>query len=631
MTVISCFFSKKAFIFEATISIIAIVLIVINTFNFKAYVKSILISSQESLRFGKSSFFQSIKIPLVIVGQHNEIIWANTAFQNVICNDNYLGVSISNFTSGIELKKILINNGTNISYNNTQYTAFATQNNNSYIVLFINDNNYKQTAYEYSQSRPIVASIMFDNKDELINEYDNDGNDTQVVAMVEMTLQKWASKTNGFLKKLNNGRYIMIFEERHLKTFIEEKFDILDAIRNIKLDDHRYATISIGIGKSGKNFAECEQWSRKALDMALGRGGDQVAIKQGEKYEFFGGVSKGVEKKDRVRTRVIANSLSESIKSSDCVFIMGHKFSDLDCLGASIGLWCAITKGLEKPAYIIINEEETLAAPLIQSLETYETRTAFISPNDALELLSDRSLLVILDTHSKSFVESAEVYEKCKRFVVIDHHRMMVEHIGGAIIFYHDPYASSASEMVTELVQYIADNSIDRLSAEALLAGIMLDTKNFVLKTGVRTFEAAAFLRKKGADTVEVKRLFSDSIDTYKVKYQLISCAEIYNSCAVVCAEDDYQNIRIAAAQAADELLGIQGVDASFVIYNSEDTINISARSLGSINVQILMEKLGGGGHQTMAGVQIKDSNMNQVRSKLISLISSTDIYNTKI
>ena len=359
--------------------------------------------------------------------------------------------------------------------------------------------------------------------------------------------------------------------------------------------------------------------------MALGRGGDQVAIKQGDSYEFFGGMSKGVEKRDKVRTRVIASTLSDHIKDSDYVFIMGHQFSDLDSVGASVGMWSAVTKGQERPASVVINREQSLAASLIESIDKSGNGGMFITPAQAENMLTDHSLLIIVDTHSPSFVESSSLYQKSKRVVVIDHHRMMVNHIEGAVVFYHEPYASSASEMVTELTQYLGENALNRLEAEALLAGIMLDTKNFVLKTGVRTFEAAAYLRRKGADTVEVKRLFSDSIDTYKAKYQMVSGAEIFNSCAIASADENCADIRVASAQAADELLGIQGVNASFVMYPAGGGINISARSLGSVNVQVIMEALGGGGHQTMAGAQLSDVTMEEAREKLVGLISDLD------
>ncbi len=466
---------------------------------------------------------------------------------------------------------------------------------------------------------------MFDNKEEF-ERASIEGEDIQIAAKVEIALQKWITQTSGFLKKLSGGKYMVIMEERHIKDAIREKFKILEEIRNIKLNDTIWATVSIGIGREGKTLKECELWARRAFDMAVGRGGDQVVIKNFEGYKFFGGMSKGFEKRSKVRTRMISSALSEQIKESDNVLIMGHKFSDLDSVGASIGMNSIINKGKSKNSYIVINKKETLALALIESVESQSEKMIFLSEEEALKIISDKTLLIIVDTHSDSFIESKKIYKMCKKIVVIDHHRMMVNHINNAVVFYHEPFASSASEMVTELAQYLSDNVLNRLESEALLAGIMLDTKNFVLKTGSRTFDAAAYLRRRGADTVEVKRMFSNSIDTYKVKYQLVSGAEIFNNCAIACAEEGMANIRVACAQAADELLSIQGVNASFVIYKDNDEINISARSLGDVNVQVIMEAMGGGGHQTMAGVQIKNENIEYVRENLAKIISELEV-----
>jgi len=389
---------------------------------------------------------------------------------------------------------------------------------------------------------------------------------------------------------------------------------------------------------------ESELWAKKALEMALGRGGDQAVVKQKDTYAFFGGISKGTEKLDKVRTRVIANTLLEHIKASDTVLIMGHKYSDLDSVGACIGMWSAVTKGQKKAAHIVLNETSTLAESLVNNAKKATKERIFISASAALSMITDKTLLIIVDTHSPNFIEDFAVYQRCKRIVVIDHHRMMVNHIDDALVFYHEPSASSSSEMVTELIQYFGENFLTSVEAEALLSGIMLDTKNFVLKTGVRTFEAAAFLRrcgaditrvrkmfrddmaflrKKGANTVAVKRLFSNTITTYKEKYQLVSTAEIFNNCAISVSQKEMQDIRIASAQAADELLDIQGVRASFVIYFDNGVVNVSARSMGDLNVQPLMEELGGGGHQTMAGAQIKNMNVEQVREKIIEMVTA--------
>lgn len=628
MTVISYFTgSRNAFYLFVLLSVVSGGVVLAGVIRFRSYAQRVLRSAFKSFDRDLESYLSKLSFPAAIAGKYDDLVWGNKLFQDMLCeNKNRIGESITVFTSGVRLQEIVKANGTDVTHNGLKYTVHGVKLRNSTILYFVEDTYYKDTVKEYHDSRPAVATILFDNRDELLKDA-TDGQGTQLVAMVEKTLQKWVSTTNGFYKKLSGGRYLMVMEERHLRNFVEQKFTVLDEIRNIKIDENRYATISVGVGRGGKSLSEDEAWSRKALDMALGRGGDQVAIKKGDTFEFFGGVSKGVERHDKVRSRVIALTLSDNIKNSDCVFIMGHQFSDLDSVGAAVGLWGAITKGQEKPCYVVLSREQTLAQSLVESVEKAGNGQMFLSPREALSMITDRSLLIIVDTHSENFVENRDLYKYSKRTVVIDHHRMMVNHIENAIIFYHEPYASSASEMVTELVQYLGENAIGRMEADALLAGITLDTKNFVLRTGVRTFEAAAFLRRKGANTVEVKQMFANSIDTYRAKYQLVSGAEIYNSCAVTCADEHCPDIRISSAQAADELLGVQGVNASFVLYPSAGAVNISARSLGAVNVQVIMEQLGGGGHQTMAGAQLKDVSMAEVRERLIAILKETQIH----
>ena len=430
----------------------------------------------------------------------------------------------------------------------------------------------------------------------------------------------------GFIKKLSGGnRYLLVSDEHHIAWAAEKRFEILDVIRKIKAPGNRSATVSIGIGRGARSLTESEQWARQALDMALGRGGDQVAVKTvNDDYDFYGGLSKGVEKRDKVRTRVIAASISDHMKASDKVLIMGHQNTDLDAVGAAVGVWSAASKGLQKKAYIVLNRHTTMAMPIVEAIENANTdieEEIFISEAEALGIITPKTLVVVVDTHSQDFVESRELLDTAQRVVVIDHHRMMVKHITNAVVFYHEPYASSTSEMVTELVRYIGNPALSKEEADGLLAGIMLDTKNFVLKSGVRTFEAAAYLRRRGADTVVVKKMFSSNIDTYKEKYSLISASEIYKGCAIACTDENSPNIRVAAAQAADDLLAIQGANASFVLFQTGNTVNISARSLGDINVQIIIEAMGGGGHLTMAGVQKADATIEQVKRELKKVI----------
>lgn len=623
---LSYFWNTYIFYIELFLTIIAIIIVIIGNIWFKVYVGTAVRAANKVLSGKEQKELQEFPIPVVVVGDCGDIIWRNDAFHTGVCkNKECCGENVLKFLYPHTLLEVSKELSADVTVENRQYTVYAAKMEENYILYFIDNTDYKEIRRQFKEKHPIVAMISFDNREELAR--DSNGNeDARIASEVEGVLRTWAQEMDGFLKRMSGGRFLLMTDETHVKAAAEKRFEVLDRIREIKAGDRGSATVSIGIGRGAPTLSEGERWARQALDMALGRGGDQVAIKQkNDSYEFFGGLSKGVEKRDKVRTRVIAATLSDHIKASDQVLVMGHKFSDLDCIGAAVGVHSAVTKGLKKPAFIVVRKAQSLAGPLIESMEKANPEEEiFISPEEAMQRLTSKTLLVVVDTHSQDFVESTDVLNKAERIVVIDHHRMMVKHIENAIIFYHEPYASSASEMVAELVQYIGENTLSRLEAEALLAGIMLDTKNFVLKTGVRTFEASAYLRRRGADTVEVKRMFSNSLDTYKAKYQLVSDAEIYNNCAIACAEENLPDIRIASAQAADELLSIQGVNASFVMFPTGDCINISARSLGDINVQLIMEAMGGGGHLTMAGAQIKGISMMQARDRLISVLNDT-------
>jgi len=626
MAFISLSYNIVVFLVEFLLAGAATAIVVLSIMNLKKYLSNILTSSMKKIFKEESMSIDDIRIPAVVLGPYNEIVAANSAFTEDVCGgEDPLGDNIKKYLSNENTDTIFEKNGADTQYNDRWYITFAVRHEYGSIVYFIDDNDYKVNSDEYESSRPVVAIVAFDNKDELERETDN-SEAIRITVEVEQEIVKWVGSTRGFYKKISGGRYVVVMEERDVKRFIDEKFKILDDIRTIKINDRLYATISIGIGRGGNTFKENELWARQALDMALGRGGDQAAIKKNDSYKFFGGVSKGVEKRDKVKTRVIAATLTNHINNSSNVIIMGHRFSDLDSVGSCIGMWSAVVKGLNKNAYILINRQQTLAKSLVASFEKAGFDSIFKTEDEALDLLDEHSLLIIVDTHNPNFVESKEVYERCDRVVVIDHHRMMVNHIDKALVFFHEPYASSASEMTAELVQYLGHNSLSRLESEALLSGIMLDTKNFVLRTGVRTFEAAAYLKSNGADTVEVKRLFSNSIDTYKVKYKLVSEAEIFNYCAIASADEDIPDIRIASAQAADELLGIENVKASFVIYKTGKTVNISARSLGDMNVQVIMEQLGGGGHQMMAACQLENTGIAEARERLVEIISGLDV-----
>ena len=629
MALASYRYNKILFLVEGTAAVLSGLAVLVSDVLYRRNISTTVRSAKRVLTGEEEAAFQAFALPVAVVAPAGDIVWANEAFAGSLCGGrNFLGDNVLKYIYPKTFRQVMGERGTSVSHNGREYTVYGARAKEGYILYFVDDTYFKTINKEYRERRPVVCLAAFDNREELVRDSFG-GDDSRIVGEVDAVMRRWViEEMNGFVRRLDSSRYLFVVDDAHIEQAKQKRFHVLDEVRTIKsARNNMSATMSIGVGRGAKDIAESERWARQALDMALGRGGDQVAIKNGNTFEFFGGVSKGVERHDKVRSRVIALTLADNIKNSDCVFVMGHQFSDLDSVGASIGLWSAITKGQEKPCYVVLNREQTLAGALVETVEKAGNTGMFLSPREALSLITDRSLLIIVDTHSESFVESRDLYKYSKRTVVIDHHRMMVKHIENAIIFYHEPYASSASEMVTELVQYLGENAIGRLEADALLAGITLDTKNFVLKTGVRTFEAAAFLRRKGADTVEVKRLFSNSIDTYRAKYQLVSNAEIYNSCAVTAADEDCPDIRIASAQAADELLGVQGVNASFVLYSSAGTVNISARSLGAVNVQVVMEKLGGGGHQTMAGAQLKDTTVTAVRERLIEILNETQIH----
>lgn len=474
---------------------------------------------------------------------------------------------------------------------------------------------------EYYASRPSVLLIMVDNYEDLIQSAKESAR-LEIGVAIEKLLEDFISQTNGILRRLKNGRFIAIIEERHMEQIMREKFRILDQAREIRTDDKNYVTFSIGVGHGAPTLQEGEQLAAQSLDMALGRGGDQAAVKTESGYRFFGGISKGVEKKSRAKTRSIAGAVQDLIVRSENVFIMGHRFGDLDSVGAACGLAGAV-KLLGIPVSVVVDPQKNLAPQLISMMMDEIGGDLFMTPQDALEIISEKSLLIIVDTHSKDILESEALYKAAANVVVVDHHRKTVNYVDNALVFHHEPYASSACEMVTELIQYFRlDGMIASCYADCLLSGIMLDTKNFVMRTGVRTFEAAAFLRKIGADTVKVKCLFSGSIEAYRSRTDIVGAAEIVGCHAIAMASEATEDVRLVAPQAADELLSITNVDAAFVIYKIGHVINISARSLGAVNVQVIMEVLGGGGHQTMAATQIPDISMQEAKERLLKAIS---------
>ncbi len=571
----------------------------------------------EHLEHSTSEYINYLPAPIAVIDENGRFAWYNQIFSEKIGNGSELYGTEFEKIVNLPISSIKPDKVRECVINDTFYKIYAKkydENGISLLVVYFSDEtDYIKLRKSTDEEKPCVVIMTIDSYDEIMQN-SKESEKAQASVETEKLIEKFMNGRNGIIHKTSSNTFIAIIENRHLEELIEEKFSILDSAREITIASKYQLTFSIGVGHGASTIAESEQIARQCLDMALGRGGDQAVIKTDTGYRFFGGVSKGVEKKSKAKTRIISNALQDLILNSERVFLMGHRFGDLDSVGAACGMAGAV-RLLGKEAHITVDRGKNLAVNLINIVEEKSGKGLFVSPSDAVSMIKDGDLLIIVDTHNKDFLESRELYERAKNVVVIDHHRKNVNYIDNAVIFLHEPYASSACEMTTEIIEYFRfmnDRKLESYYAEALLSGIMLDTKSFVMRTGVRTFEAAAYLRKSGADTIAVKQLFSNSFESYKHKTQIVASANIYGNSAIATADFKSDDIRIAAPQAADELLGISGVDASYVIYKTGSTVNISARSLGAVNVQVIMEKIGGGGHQTMAATQLEDITIQE-------------------
>lgn len=469
-------------------------------------------------------------------------------------------------------------------------------------------------------TRPVVAILMVDNYEDLMKATP-EGKRSAVRAMLEEKLSQWSAGSEGMMLKYDRDRYLFVFEEKSFSDFAAKRFDVLDAVREVVAGEGVAATLSIGVGRDADSFEALFKNASVALEMALSRGGDQAVVKDKLNFEFYGGRSKATEKRTKVKSRVMANALAELIDEAEQVYVMGHSYADMDALGAAAGV-CAIVRKRGKKCRIVIDTENNAAHPMLRRLQALpEYQGAFLSGDDAFLRVQPETLLVVVDTNRPGSVESEPLLDACNRVAVIDHHRRGSSYIDKMALNYHEPYASSASELVTELLQYLIEpGDLLKAESEALLAGIVLDTKNFTNRTGGRTFEAAAYLRRAGADTADVQRMFQSDLQSMISRYDIIRRAELYHGDIAIAALDQECD-RVIAAKAADEMLTLQGVRASFVLYRKDDGIYISARSLGEINVQVLVETLGGGGNSTTAGGQCSGMTVAEAKTTLLRAI----------
>jgi c-di-AMP phosphodiesterase-like protein len=593
------------------------------------YIESITYDTETA----KNNTLQNFPLPIAVFRlDDTSIVWANQQFFDACgvtgvryesklssfvpeFNGKWLMEGKNQYPGLLEVggKKYQVNGNLVRSGSDAQDAAFMG------IAYWLDVTDYDDIRLEYEKTRPVVAVIVVDNYEEIIkNQPDRVVSDMRDA--VEDKLGQWCEDKNGLLKRFSRDRYLFVFEEQYLERIIAEKFSVLEEMHKVVSPSGIHVTLSIGIGRDGASFAEDLQFADLSIEMALSRGGDQAVTKNRFNFDFYGGRGSEIETRTKVKSRVMANALSELIGDSSRVYVMGHRFADMDTVGAAAGVCCVARKRSVR-AQVVIDMDTTPAKPLVERLmKEPEYRDVFITPQEAMLRADSRSLLVLVDTNRPEQAEDRALLEACNHVAVIDHHRRAATYVQNADMSFIEPYASSVCELMTEILQVVVDPAdILRCEAEAMLAGIVLDTKNFTLRTGERTFDAAAFLRRTGADTSEVKKLLQNDMEHTVEKYKILQSAKLYRNIAVAVPET--QQDRVVAAQAADELLNVSGVDASMVAYPSGDGVFISARSIGDVNVQMIMEKLGGGGNRNAAAAQIEGMSLQEAVKKLYSAV----------
>lgn len=585
----------------------------------------------------KSSLINS-PFPLVILETNGNIVWKSSKFVTEFADidmDNYIDDLIIDIKDEIEksdnkkrksvIRQIQIGKKTyTVQGEFAKSKKYERKKSPEYMMIlyFIDETEKVKLKQENEDKKICVGIIMIDNYEEVTQRVDAEQK-TQLMAKVESTIYDWVNETNGILVKADRDTYVYVFEQKNLEKIKEEKFAILDSIKNFVRKDKIQLTLSIAISNEGDTERDVYKSASAAMDVILGRGGDQAVIRQNGKYLFFGGKVEEVEKRTKVKARIVAHALEELIKENDKIMIMGHTNPDIDAIGSALGVY-RIAKTLGKEARIVANVETPSIKDLYESIKD-QYQEVFINSETALAQVDSETLLVVVDTHKKTYVESPELLTKTNKIVVIDHHRRSADFIDNSILTFQEVYASSAAELVTEIIQYTQNEvELSEVEAEALYAGIMMDTKNFTFKTGVRTFEAAAYLRRCGVDIIKVKKWFQSDLESYNTISEIVRKAEIVRESIGISIYDvQEKETSLICAKAADELLTIGNITASFVLGLMEDgKVCISGRSIGDVNVQMILEKLGGGGHITLAGAQLENVTIDEAKQELISKIN---------
>lgn len=571
--------------------------------------------------------------PMVMAHLDGKVSWYNQGFAKVVDGQVLFEKYISEIVTDLKWSDVLrMHEGISIdvTYNEKVYKVMGSiikpdsKKDGEYLVLlyWLDETEQREIKKKYTDEKIDIGIIMIDNYDDVLNGME-DWAKPRLISKIDQKVNEWVKPVGGVLKKPERDRYIMFFEHKNLAALIEKKFEILDWVREINVGNKTAATISVGIGTGGDHINVNDEYSRNAINMALGRGGDQAVIKDENQFNFFGGKSNEHEKSTRVKSRVIAQALRQLIISDEKVVIMGHKRPDLDSIGSAVGLSRGV-KNRNKPVKIVCGEHNLSVDAAIDAIKAEEDYdNMFISPQEAEEYVDKNTVLIIVDVHRPALLENEKLLSMAGEIVLIDHHRRSTDFIENCSLVYHEPYASSASELVTELLQYMDNKvSLTKAEAEALYAGICMDTKNFTFKTGVRTFDAASFLRKHGVDTVRVKKMFQIDMAHYNNRSEIVGSAKfVRKGIALALCERFIEDVGLVVAQAADELLEIEGVEASFVIAKDGEANIVSGRSWGKVNVQVILEKIGGGGHMTVAGAQIRGESFEEVKKRLTDAI----------
>ena len=598
-------------LFAVLLLIYIAIVIVMRRRDMKEYM-SMLVQKDDS---SSHSAVNLLPVAAAVLTVDGLIMWFNDGFSKIAGSESLYNTPITDIIKDIKWTKVLKATDSvefAVRHNDSVYKVIAkiAKTNReggeiSVILYFIDITRQTELERKYEDERTVVGLVAVDNYDEVFQKMD-DSESQQASARINRIVTDWVSESDGVIKRLERDRYLVMFEKKYLSEYISKKFDVLEKVRQIGEEIRQPVSVSIGVG-IGASLDESEEFSRAALDMAQGRGGDQAAVKDETQFKFYGGKTREYEKSTRVKTRAFAGAFKGFIKNCDKVVFMGHSNADYDCFGAAIGLSRAC-RDCGKNAYIVYDNSPAVA-PLAKQMRTMpDYAKMLISCDHAREIVTHDTLLVILDTHRPSMLPEPRLLDATEKIVLIDHHRRSTEFLPHTSLLYHEPYASSTCEMATEILQYIdTERTITPFEVKALYVGILMDTKNFMLKTGVRTFEAASYLRRYGLDLVEVKKLFTMDRSDYMHKIRIMETLEVYSSnIAIAHAQEIYPNMRVVSSLAADDMLGISGIRAAFVVYEVDGEAYVSARSFGDINVQLICEKLGGGGHMTVAGAQMR-------------------------